>query len=265
MCCSMAHLEDDEYEIPLRDQRYFGAGIKRKRVQFVPSTSTKADTPSLPANSSSSASSRYLEIVLKGKQSSASNERSAPTAELAYGGDDAELQKLEVGKDASAQAMSGADSVCEICRRSIADGQGTKSHDSSIVHQICLRHSHPPSHLDRRRKGLQVLSSHGWDPDSRLGLGASGEGMLHPIKATENPMRAGLGLRAEDLVKKANEKPMKLDAGKVRAMDNERRKKGEKLREAFYRSEDVEKYLGDGRAQTVDVQAFKQARKNGLR
>ena len=38
---------DDEYEIALRDQRIFGAGIKRKRIQFVASTAETTSTQSL--------------------------------------------------------------------------------------------------------------------------------------------------------------------------------------------------------------------------
>ena len=39
----MADSDEDYYEVPLRDQRYFGAGIKRRRVNFVPAT-TSLDT-----------------------------------------------------------------------------------------------------------------------------------------------------------------------------------------------------------------------------
>ena len=264
----MAALEEDEYEIPLRDQRYFGAGIKRKRVQFVPSASTEAKTTSLPATSSSSAASRYLDIVLKGPKNPSSPNESPSTAHAKDETVPPTQQDAALEDRSSIQDFGKIDTVCEICKRPIKDANEAAVHDSSITHQICLQHSHPPSHLDRRRKGLQVLSSHGWDPDSRRGLGATGDGILHPIKATENPERVGLGLKPEDLErKKAKEKPVRLDAGKIRAMESERRKRGEKLRNAFYRSEDVEKYLGDGAAQSVgvDLKAFKQARKNGLR
>lgn len=255
----MARLEDDEYEIPLLDQRYFGAGIKRKRVQFVPAISTQAQVSNLPITPASSAASRYLDIVLKSKQPVETN-ATTPSAER--------QDAPEGQEDAIERSPSAVPAVCEICNREIASGERLGTHDSSITHQICLQHSHPPSHVDRRRKGLQVLSSHGWDPDSRLGLGAAGEGILHPIKAIENPEKAGLGLRPEDIAKKiVKEKPVKHDAGKVRAMEAEKKRRGEKLRDAFYRSEDVERYLGDGGAQRVgvDLQAFKQVRKNGLR
>ena len=41
------------------------------------------------------------------------------------------------------------------------------------------------------------------------------------------------------------EKPVKLDAGKVRLMEQEGKKKAEKLRNSFYMSDDVQKYLGE--------------------
>lgn len=266
----MAHLEDDECEIPLRDQRYFGAGIKRKRVQFVPSTSTQAQVQSLPTPTSTSAASRYLDIVLKGSKSSSASVEATP-APRSEDDNQARSPPQREAEGATSHETSSDGVVgtpCEVCKRPIRNEDEAVAHHSSITHQICLQHSHPPSHIDRRRKGLQVLSGQGWDPDSRLGLGAAGEGILHPIKATENPEKAGLGLRKEDLVRKAvKEKPVKLDAGKVRAMESERKKKGEKLRDAFYRSEDVEKYLGDGNVQNdgLDMKAFKSARKSGLK
>jgi len=110
---------------------------------------------------------------------------------------------------------------------------------------------------------LAVLENHGWDPDSRLGLGAEGRGRLHPVNAKENPQRQGLGVRFH-LKARAVEKPVKLDAGKVKAMEMEGKKKAERLRNAFYRNEEVERYLGQEQSNPkLDLKAFKQA-KRGL-
>ncbi|KAK0337382.1 hypothetical protein LTR94_004875 [Friedmanniomyces endolithicus] len=95
----------------------------------------------------------------------------------------------------------------------------------------------------KRIQGLAVLEGHGWSPDSRLGLGPEGVGRLHPVKAVKNPERAGLGARLEEM--KAVKKPVRLDAGKVKLLQLEGKRKAEKLRNAFYRSEEVEKYLGE--------------------
>ena len=46
--------------------------------------------------------------------------------------------------------------------------------------------------------------------------------------------------------RRKKEKTEKLDAGKVRKLHEKDKKKGEKLREMFYRNDDVERYLGGG-------------------
>ncbi|KAK0282041.1 hypothetical protein LTR35_007138 [Friedmanniomyces endolithicus] len=213
----MAATPADEYEVPLRDQRFFGAGVKRRRIQFVASTDESATTPSLPTPPRDSASKRYLDIVLKASD--------------------------ETERTSSEEATSPEQRACEICHRPLRTKDAVLPHESSIAHQICLQHSHPPSHIDRTRRGLAVLEGHGWSPDSRLGLGAEGEGRMHPVKAVKNPERAGLGARQEEA--KAVKKAVMLDAGKVKLLQLEGKKKAEQLRNAFYRSEEVEKYLAD--------------------
>lgn len=240
----MATLEDDEYEIPLRDQRYFGAGIKRKRIQFVPSTTTPSQqSTSLPAASKVSAADRYLEIVL-GKSSTAGTP-SATEPETRDTSDHGSRKDTETDRDdvKVSPLASAEDAICDICNRPIASHQSGSSHESTIAHQLSLPHSHPPSDIDRRRKGFAVLNTQGWDPDSRLGLGAEGEGMRQPIKPVENPDRAGLG--AKFAPAKVKEKPVKLDAGKIRMIEKEGKKKADKLRNDFYARDDVLKYLGE--------------------
>lgn len=166
--------DDEEYVIPLIDQSVFGAGIRRNCVKFVPSepagSQTKADIPNGAA-----VADLYRSIVLRegwstdklreanGQQNSNTvSESAAPNAEL------------EV-------------TLCEICNLPLELPNSTITtptdpHEACLVHQLCLSHSHPPSHLDRTRKGLIYLSSYGWDPDRRLGLGAAGDGRLAPIR-----------------------------------------------------------------------------------
>lgn len=223
-------INDDEYEVPLRDQRYFGSGLKRKRVKFVPSASTSEGAQSARPASSVSVADRYRAAVLKQNVADAS-------------GDAAQGLKPKLDLPAAETAVNESASECEICHRPIKSNDSKVAHHSSIAHQICLQHSHPPSHLDRGRKGLALLASQGWDPDSRQGLGSRGDGMRYPIKTTENPKRVGLGMRLAPTT--AVEKPVKLDAGKVRMMEKEGKKKADRLRESFYRSEDVVRYLGE--------------------
>jgi hypothetical protein len=243
--------DDDEYEIPLRDQRYFGAGLKRKRVRFVASTEQTQRITNLPASSKtpSSAADRYLAIVL-GQSNTAERAASipAPTSEEREAAASKRIKESDAASEdpVSVDTSSTAETsglYCEVCSCRLAANTSKAAHERSIAHQISHQHSHPPSHVDRSRKGLAVLRDHGWDPDSRLGLGAKGEGILQPIKAVENPHRAGVGARLAPAQAKA--KPVKLDAGKVRLMEQEGKKKAEKLRNSFYMSDDVQKYLGE--------------------
>lgn len=248
----MADYEDDDYEIPLQDQRIFGAGIKRKRVKFVPSSSSVSNTLPTHAQSSKSTSDLYLSIVLpkKSLEESTGKETGKETPRVT---------------DATNGAVIPQTHTCEICNLPLDavedevvatnnnDSEATTSkkrpHEASLAHQVCLTHSHPPSHLDRNRKGLAFLSSYGWDPDARKGLGASGQGIQFPIKTKEKNDKLGIGVvvpQDKDLEKMRKVKDVKLDAGKVRKLAERDRKRTEKLREAFYRSEDVERYLGVG-------------------
>ena len=221
--------DDEEYEIPLVDQRIFGAGIKRKRVKFVPSTSVSSNATPPSTTSAKSVSDRYLSLVLP-KQIPDEEQSAAPSA---------------------ADYEDEISQVCEICKLPFEEASEQEEpskprpHEASLAHQVCLTHSHPPSHLDRSRKGLAYLSAYGWDPDSRLGLGASGQGIQFPIKSKPKDDKLGIGVVVpKGIVKKKKE--AKLDAGKVRKMQEADKKKGEMLREMFYRNDDVERYLGGG-------------------
>jgi hypothetical protein len=241
--------DDDEYEIPLRDQRYFGAGLKRKRVRFVPSTEQAQQNGSatLPKISkASSAADKYLSIVL-GQSNTTECASPASTAEhvtVTLGQAKEQDKPVEVaGLEDTNIPEENSGLYCDPCHRSIASNVSRAAHESSIAHQISLQHSHPPSHVDRDRKGLAVLQDHGWDPDSRLGLGAKGEGILQPIKAVDNPHKAGVGARLA--AARVKEKPVKLGAGRMRLLEQEGKKKAERLRNSFYMSDDVQKHLGE--------------------
>ncbi|KAA6409189.1 MAG: hypothetical protein FRX48_06742 [Lasallia pustulata] len=186
---------EDEYFVPLEDQRVFGAGIKRKRVTFVP-----ADSAPLPAVQStpdtSAVGHRYLSIVLGKTQSQVQidpndhpSQQNAPTP---------------LSRDTSA-----VKALCSICNLPLPPQPQPTSHphphEASIAHQVCLTHSHPPSHLDRSRHGLKYLSSYGWDPDSRLGLGAMGSGIRDPVKGKIKNDTAGLGVEKAKTGKRVGE------------------------------------------------------------
>lgn len=229
----MSSGDEGEYVIPLKDQSVFGAGVKRKKIDFVPS---KGDGQH-PASASTvqGAGDRYLSIVLN---------RLKPTSSTEANND----------QDLSNLPTTG-NPICKICRLPIknkvkeAELDSSKPHETSLAHQLCLEHSHPPSHLDRTRQGLRYLSSYGWDPDARLGLGATGTGIRIPIKPKPKNDTMGLGLVvAPSSHKNKVAKPAvkKLDAKKTRNAEARAKREGEKLRNMFYEREDVERYLGSG-------------------
>ena len=217
----MSDSDNDTYTVPLKDQRVFGAGIKRKRIQFVPASTTSVTTVSTFQTSGALLAEQYLSIV---------------------------LPKASESSSASTPAPETPQRICDVCNLLFQPGNTAVPHEASIAHQVCLKHSHPPSAIDRTRKGLSYLEAYGWDPDGRTGLGASGEGILYPIKANEKRDTVGLGVKTkpakngESLVKK---KPDKFDAGRVRKMEDEGKKKREKLQQMFYQNDDVLRYLGE--------------------
>ncbi|KAH8808768.1 hypothetical protein F5884DRAFT_381490 [Xylogone sp. PMI_703] len=243
--------DDDTYEIPLQDQRVFGAGLKRKRINFVPSSSaTELSSSSTPSSSGRSISERYLERVLSKQQQSQTPPSDSPQTNI----ENDSTTSTPAPPDQQPLPLSSPP-LCEVCNLPLTTASTTPSspslplrpHEASLSHQVCLAHSHPPSHLDRRRKGLTILSSQGWDPDSRLGLGSKGQGIQFPIKAVEKHDKMGLGLvLPPEEQRRKKEKRVGLDAGKVRKLVERDRRKAERLREAFYRDEKVMKYLGGG-------------------
>ncbi|KAF7860379.1 hypothetical protein EAF04_008505 [Stromatinia cepivora] len=234
--------DEDTYEIPLQDQRVFGAGIKRKRVKFVPSSSSSTIQSTPSAGSAKSISDLYLRLVLP-KDSPAPE--STSTENSIHPGDSEVCEVCKLPLSTDPEAIKDAVDSTDISNPT--SSTKLRPHEASLAHQVCLNHSHLPSHVDRNRKGLTYLSSYGWDPDSRLGLGASGQGIQFPIKTKPKDDKLGIGVvlpKEGEIRKKV--KIQKLDAGNVRKLHEKDRRKGEKLREMFYRNDDVERYLGGG-------------------
>ncbi|KPI35522.1 uncharacterized protein AB675_10924 [Cyphellophora attinorum] len=201
----MADADDEDYFVPLEDQRVFGAGIKRKRIAFVPATDDATTTSAIPSTTSppkTTVADRYLSIV------------------------------LQVPTDRKLPASNAPSTVTQ---------------DNS-----------PTSHLDRTSHGMRYLTSHGWDPDARVGLGANAQGIRYPIKA--KPKHDTVGLRervdADDAaatvkVRKADqqrprsrERVVMVDAKEVRRREGEAKRRADKLRTLFYSNDEVERYLG---------------------
>ncbi|KAB8235808.1 putative G-patch domain protein [Aspergillus alliaceus] len=249
---------DDDYFLPVEAQRPFGAGIRRKQVPFVRSehelntTSTSQTAPAEPASSGPSIANTYLSIVLpKEKQAS---EPATPRISCEDGHRDSAVETVQSAPSSPSAVVAPR---CDVCDLPI-DGEGPtvagdRPHEASLAHQVCLAHSHPPSHLDRTRRGLRYLAAYGWDPDSRVGLGVAGrEGIREPLKGKVKADTVGLGAgddgegkevgKGREVVRSA--KVQKLNAKEVRRGHLEARKRGERLRELFYTSDEVLKYLG---------------------
>ena len=233
--------DDEEYCIPLQDQRVFGAGLKRKRVQFVPAASNTSPLPLPQLSATKNAGQRYLSIVLGEHRTCAEGKA-----------DQEVISELTTSTETVSLPEAVKDAHCEICNLPITSltdiSTGvSKPHETSLVHQFCLEHSHPPSHLDRTRTGLRYLSSYGWDPDSRLGLGTKGEGLRVPLKAKVKNDTVGLGVsRAISKGQTVAKKVERLDAKGIKRKELEGKKRGERLQQLFYGRDDVEKYLGAG-------------------
>ncbi|RJE20349.1 G-patch domain protein [Aspergillus sclerotialis] len=247
----MSHVEDEgeDYFIPLEDQRVFGAGIRRKRVPFIRSsehelntTTSSTTAPSTP--SGTNIANKYLSIVLPKdkKNETPTDTHFAPPSP-------------------TSTHREPESTRCEVCNLPISSpdtrnpnperdsNPPERPHEASLAHQLCLTHSHPPSHLDRTSHGLRYLSAYGWDPDSRVGLGAPGrEGILQPLKPKAKNDTVGLGVEVDSRTRVDREKAkvQKLNAKQVRKGHAEMRKRGEKLREMFYQNDDVQRYLGGG-------------------
>ena len=233
-------MADEEGSSLWKQQRLFRAGIARKSIHFVPAAVTSKRAIQLAPRTTPSISpqDRYLNIVLK-NGAPMKDHTSSPIG-VPYHERGATRQQLD---------LEGA--FCEICNLPVDTSENTAStastnHESTIAHMVCLNHSHPPSHLDRRRQGFKYLSSYGWDPDSRKGLGATGEGIRAPIKAKVKNDTVGLGVKTKGSKKPTDTKVVGMDAKQVRRMNIDERRKRERLQEMFYGNGDVEKHLGGG-------------------
>lgn len=251
---------EEDYFLPLEDQRVFGAGIRRKRVPFVRSSEHELNTTTRPSSTPSgpSIADAYLSIVLK-KQDTTNTSPNTPVQQ------EPPPRAINSAPPASNAQFppplpAQSNDYCEICNLPLSTDTPDEStnesidrpHEASLAHQVCLTHSHPPSHLDRTHVGLRYLSTYGWDPDSRLGLGAPGrEGIREPLKGRIKNDTAGLGsgLDADgDRIKAPPPPPKKvekLNAKQMRKRELEARKKGEKMRNLFFQSDEVLRYLGE--------------------
>ena len=229
----MAQTTSDD-DIPLHKKLAFGAGLYRRKVNFVQAsdaevkTATQKTPNSAESSSAQPAGDFYLSLVLP--RDGAKN--------------------LDAGADTGGQKCP----VCGLVFTHRNSGRTRQCHEISIAHQTCLKHSHPPSPMDRSRMGLSVLESQGWDPDSRRGLGAHGQGIRDPINTKAKPKldRLGVGMKmTRDVPVLApgagvRKNKSSLDARGARKTAEEDKRRHDALVRHFCGNLDVEKYLSGG-------------------
>lgn len=223
--------EEDEFfdDIPLHKKQGFGAGLHRQKVRFVPASEAVLKTtegPRLDARPQmrQPAADFYLSLVLK--------------------------DQLSAAKEAICTTRQDRCQVCNLLLGGTSNGKDArdKTHETSVAHQFCMQHLHPPSAIDRARMGLSVLESQGWDPDAHQGLGIEGQGIRDPIKAKAKHDNSGLGAKVDRDVLRARTLPKvekKLNAKQSRKKAEEDSKKHDALIKQLYGNPDVEKYLGN--------------------
>lgn len=210
------HDHSDDEVPDWRLQKPFGAGLKRKRVRFVPaSTNTDtSETTILPKSekTGSQVSTLYLSLVGLGSPHD--------------------------GGSSSTSASTLAE-ACPECALPIIN---VHTHTTSTAHQSSLPHSHPPHPYDRSSLGLKVLTESGWDPDARVGLGRTGEGIRYPIKPVPKDDKLGIGIKPRKVgvpVKVAK----KVGVKQARKIEKEKRTRRMKLMGELGGGVDVEGIL----------------------
>lgn len=213
---SDAHFDDaDISTVPFVEQPAYGRKLWKKPINFVPaSNSTPLAAPS--KLDGRSFAEQYLAIVFPNGQP---------------------------------PPKTDAFPTCGICGAPVKESDH-RMHYLSPIHQAALPEIHTPSGIDRTRLGLKLLQRHGFDVDSRMGLGATGQGMLFPIVPREKRDKLGLGVDKKMVEKERKEalapKGVTLDAGQVRKLDAQQKKRHEKLQDMFYGDDKLDRYLGRG-------------------
>ena len=216
--------EDGYDDIPLQHKRPFGSGLHKQRIAFVPASDSQLKSvDDASANKPKvNVADLYLSMVLPsehGKKQERKQDAGAPSG------------PQELGE------------TCPTCKLPVSAAE-KETHEASFAHQVCLPYSQPPSALDRTRMGLNYLSTHGWDPDARRGLGSEQQGIQYPIKPKVKDNKLGIGIEIPKGLPPPKEKEKLLDAKQVRKMAAKDKKKAERLHRELFGDNKLEKYLG---------------------
>ncbi|KAH7385705.1 hypothetical protein BKA66DRAFT_416451 [Pyrenochaeta sp. MPI-SDFR-AT-0127] len=212
--------EDDDADIstvPFVQQSVYGRGLWKNPISFV-SAASELSPPIASSTNGKTMAEKYLAIMFPNGQP---------------------------------QPKPEAYPLCGICGAPVIEAD-QRIHYLSPTHQAALPRAPIPSAIDRTRMGLKYMEKHGYDVDARVGLGATGQGMLFPLVPKEKRDKLGLGIDKKEHTKKRalggatafEVKEGKLDAGKVRKLEKVEKRKHDKLQRMFYGNDEVEKYLG---------------------
>ncbi|KAJ5558262.1 hypothetical protein N7535_008476 [Penicillium sp. DV-2018c] len=256
--------DDEDYYLPPEQVRPFTSGVRRKRVQFVRSSDLDTTTTATPSettttNTKYQYSTKYTNPstaiaitttnppTIRATSRYQPRNRNHPTTRTL-------LLLLEDMRNLQSPPRPNANHPKHRLTNKSKSKSKSKSTQTqtppsprSIPSPPTLPNPlPPPSHLDRTRAGLRYLSTYGWDPDSRLGLGAAGrEGIREPIKPRVKHDTAGLGtgldedgdrVRSDRIPVPAKvQKKKQLNAKQVRKSVIEERRRAERLRRVFLR------------------------------
>jgi len=248
-------VDDDYDDIPLQHQKPFGSGLHKKAISFVPASdgqlnSTDQISAKAAPRPEKNVADLYLSLVLP-EENRKSKEKKGPEQEQ----QEPPPKMCEICRlPLDSPAPEGQDDSTSNNPPTTESGKRHRQHETSLAHQLCLPHSHPPSALDRSRMGLTYLSTYGWDPDSRKGLGSAQQGIQFPVKGRFKDDTLGIGIHVPKNLPpttKKKKEPELLDAGKVRKQAREEKRKAERIRRQLFGRHDedlLEKYLGPGAA-----------------
>ncbi|KAK4112308.1 hypothetical protein N656DRAFT_732631 [Canariomyces notabilis] len=229
---------DHDYDdIPLQHKRPFGAGLHKKAIAFVPASDTGGQLKSVDSSSVArplrqDVADLYLSMVMPAEDAEKDKLKPITTP-------------LPLKTRTHSISEEVTPDICPLCNLPLSS-EDFVPHEQSFAHQVCLPHSHPPSAIDRNRKGLAYLSAYGWDPDERRGLGAEQQGIQFPVKARVKDDNLGVGMHIPKGLPPPKKKEQLLDAKKVRKMAREEKRRGERLREELFGDGRLGKYLGRG-------------------
>ncbi|KAK3339402.1 hypothetical protein B0H65DRAFT_560608 [Neurospora tetraspora] len=252
---TFAAKEDEAEDIPLHHLRPFGTGLYKQQIKFVPASDGNLDSTSSTAAKSNKpkldVADLYLNMVLANKDKQKAKENPPTATDTTTTPSDTTQTTTTPPTEQQPPIVPPQQEICQICSLPYEPTpQGKAAHAASFAHQSRLPHSHPPSALDRSRMGLKHLTSHGWDPDARQGLGSAAQGIQFPIKGKKKDDHLGLGIEIPKnglLPPPKKKKEKLLDAKKVRKMVEQDKRRGERIqRELWGRGPDLERYLGKG-------------------